>query len=380
MGDKVYDLEVHFKSKCKKLKNIDPDKYSYIDFIAGIRELHGIIDETISRITCNVDESDVNMDISNDNDVLSMFGRNVNRVFFDVFVELANEERESGDESMEKSGDESGNESMEEFGDKIEETNNQTGVVSEDEMSIIEGFKIMRMRNEKTRVTAHCSVKDCPWKIHATPFVDGVTFHVKTYVPNHTCVRSDPTSEATVDWIATKIESVLRENPRMKIRDIRNELKKFGVNPQYMQIYRAKKKALESIEGSYIESFGNMLYYANLELEKNEESVVTLQCDVDETEVIPSAPVFKRFFLGLSALRDGFLERCSPFLGFDGCHLKGPFGGVLLAAIGLDGNNRLFPVAFVVVESECKESWSFFFENLSRMVGGFSGQAIDFYV
>ncbi|KAL0288081.1 UNVERIFIED_CONTAM: hypothetical protein Scaly_2744600 [Sesamum calycinum] len=123
----------------------------------------------------------------------------------------------------------------------------------------------------------------------------------------------------------------------MKARGIRNELKKFGVNPQYMQIYRAKKKAMESIEGSYAESFGRMSYYADLVLEKNEGSV-----------------------------------GCSPFLGFDGCHLKGPFGGVLLAAIGLDGNNGLFPVAFAVVESECKESWTFFFENLSMLVGGFS--------
>ncbi|KAK4386174.1 hypothetical protein Sango_2488000 [Sesamum angolense] len=62
----------------------------------------------------------------------------------------------------------------------------------------------------------------------------------------------------------------------------------------------------------------------------------------------------------------------SPFLGFDGCHLKGPIGGVLLAAIGLDGNNGLFPIAFAIAESECKESWGFFFENLSNMLGGFS--------
>ncbi|KAL0440871.1 UNVERIFIED_CONTAM: hypothetical protein Sradi_0026000 [Sesamum radiatum] len=129
---------------------------------------------------------------------------------------------------------------------------------------------------------------------------------------------------------------------------------------------------MESIEGSYAESFGRMSYYADFVLEKNEGSVVTLQCDVDETEAIHSTPIFKRFFLGLSALRDGFLEGCSPFLGFDGCHLKGPFVGVLLAAIGLDGNNGLFPVAFAVVESECKESWIFFFENLSMLVGGFS--------
>ncbi|KAK4411809.1 hypothetical protein Sango_0253900 [Sesamum angolense] len=105
-----------------------------------------------------------------------------------------------------------------------------------------EGFKVMRMRNEKKRVTAHCSVKDCPWRVNASPLADGVTFQVKTYAPNHTCVRSDPTKEASAEWIASKIESVLRENPGMKARGIRNELKKFGVNPQYMQIYKAKKK------------------------------------------------------------------------------------------------------------------------------------------
>ncbi|KAK4393965.1 hypothetical protein Sango_1867300 [Sesamum angolense] len=230
----------------------------------------------------------------------------------------------------------------------------------------------MRMRNEKTRVTGHCSVKHCPWRIHASPLADGVTFQIKTYVPNHTCVRSDATKEASVEWIAGKIENVLRENPGMKPRGIKNELKKYGVNPQYMQIYRARKKAMGSIEGCHAESFGRLPYYAKIVLANNERSVVTLQCDVDESESIPHAPFFETFFLGLSALRDGFLEGCSPFLGFDGCHLKVPFGGVLLAAIGLDGNNGLFPVAFAIAESECKESWEFFFENLSIMLSGFS--------
>ncbi|KAL0404379.1 UNVERIFIED_CONTAM: hypothetical protein Sradi_2078700 [Sesamum radiatum] len=83
----------------------------------------------------------------------------------------------------------------------------------------------MRMRNEKTRVTSHCSVKDYPWRIHASPLSDGVTFQIKTNVPNHTCVRSDATKEASAEWIAGKIENMLRENPRMKLRGIRNELK-----------------------------------------------------------------------------------------------------------------------------------------------------------
>ncbi|KAL0396307.1 UNVERIFIED_CONTAM: hypothetical protein Scaly_0079100 [Sesamum calycinum] len=194
----------------------------------------------------------------------------------------------------------------------------------------------------------------------------------KAYAPNHTCVRSDATKEASAELIARKIENVLKENPGLKPRGTRNELKKFGVNPQYMWIYRAKKKVIESIEGCHAESFGRFPYYAKIVSANNERSFVTLQCDIDESESIPHAPVFKRFFLDLFALRDRFLEGCSPFLGFDRFHLKGPFGGVLLAAIGLDGNNGLFPVAFAIVESECKQPWGFFFENFSNMLGGFS--------
>ena len=51
---------------------------------------------------------------------------------------------------------------------------------------------------------------------------------------------------------------------------------------------------------------------------------------------------------------------------------KGTIWGVLLSAVGLDGNNGLFPIAFEVVESENKESWLFFFRLLSYMLDGFS--------
>ncbi|KAF8378920.1 hypothetical protein HHK36_030269 [Tetracentron sinense] len=68
-------------------------------------------------------------------------------------------------------------------------------------------------------------------------------------------------------------------------------------------------------------------------------------------------------------MKSRFLEGCRPFIGLDGCHLKGPYGGVLLAAIALDGNNGLFPVTFAIVEGETKESWSFFFYYLHTITG-----------
>ena len=40
----------------------------------------------------------------------------------------------------------------------------------------------------------------------------------------------------------------------------------------------------------------------------------------------------------------GFIAGCRSLLGFDGYHLKRPYRGVLLAAIGIGANLQLFPL------------------------------------
>ncbi|XP_050249295.1 uncharacterized protein LOC126696648 [Quercus robur] len=84
---------------------------------------------------------------------------------------------------------------------------------------------------------------------------------------------------------------------------------------------------------------------------------------------ITQNPTFKRFFVCFEAMRKGFVEACRPFIGLDGCHLKGNFGGVLLVAVSLEGNNGLFPVAYGVLECECKDSWGWFPTCLETIIG-----------
>lgn len=55
---------------------------------------------------------------------------------------------------------------------------------------------------------------------------------------------------------------------------------------------------------------------------------------------------------------------CRPLLGVDGCHLRGCFPGILLTAVGKDGNNNIFPVAWAVVEIESSETWIWFLQQL----------------
>ncbi|KAL9663562.1 hypothetical protein QQ045_018951 [Rhodiola kirilowii] len=51
---------------------------------------------------------------------------------------------------------------------------------------------------------------------------------------------------------------------------------------------------------------------------------------------------------------------CRPVLSIDGTHMYGKWTGTLLVAVGLDPNNHLLPVCFVVVESESNSSWKWF--------------------
>ena len=81
-------------------------------------------------------------------------------------------------------------------------------------------------------------------------------------------------------------------------------------------------------------------------------------------------PHFKRVFVCFEVVRNGFLEGCRPFIGLDGCHLKGPYGGCALTVVAIDGNRGVLPVALAVVEGECKDNWIFFLDCLKGCIGG----------
>lgn len=53
---------------------------------------------------------------------------------------------------------------------------------------------------------------------------------------------------------------------------------------------------------------------------------------------------------------DVSLKGWRPFIGLDGCHLKGSFKSVMLSAVSLDANSGLSPLAMTICESENKSS------------------------
>lgn len=58
---------------------------------------------------------------------------------------------------------------------------------------------------------------------------------------------------------------------------------------------------------------------------------------------------FKRWYVCLGLVKNGFNAGCRPIIGLDGCHLKGPYGGQLLADVGADFNDGMYPIAWAIV-------------------------------
>ncbi|CAN1144827.1 hypothetical protein LINPERHAP2_LOCUS14329 [Linum perenne] len=60
--------------------------------------------------------------------------------------------------------------------------------------------------------------------------------------------------------------------------------------------------------------------------------------------------------------------------GLDGCFIKGEVEGVILAAVGKDGNNQVYPIAWAVVETENRDSWTWFIQALIDDLGITNGR------
>ncbi|KAF6155768.1 hypothetical protein GIB67_007415 [Kingdonia uniflora] len=70
----------------------------------------------------------------------------------------------------------------------------------------------------------------------------------------------------------------------------------------------------------------------------------------DTVHSIPPQPTYGELSVGME-------WATVPIVGLDGCFLKGKYGGVCLSAIGLDGNNELFPLEVYFCRRQKAKDW-----------------------
>ncbi|XP_078446359.1 uncharacterized protein LOC144715302 [Wolffia australiana] len=141
---------------------------------------------------------------------------------------------------------------------------------------------------------------------------------------------------------------------------------KFGITVGRTTCYKARSTARKMLQGSLDDHYHLLPSYV-AELRKvNENSTFKLLLDTDTPD---SQVRFRRLYICFESLARGFLKGCRKFIGLDSCFLKSEVKGQLLSAVGNDGNNQMFPIAWAVVEGENEDSWTWFIELLIQDLG-----------
>ncbi|XP_072963748.1 uncharacterized protein [Typha angustifolia] len=217
--------------------------------------------------------------------------------------------------------------------------------------AICNHFETRYIHNEKHRVTVRCAKPDCSWRLHASKVQGGPLIQVKTVKGEHTCEAANVYGNkmATSNWICNKIIDWIRLEPNLTIKAICARIKEaHHVQLHYARVWRGRELAFEKLYGNVDRSFQFFpSLYRELE-EKNPRSIV---------------------FVCFKACSDGFIAGCRPYLGLDGCHLKGKYLGDLLAATAWDANYGIFPLAFAVVNIETGYTWKWFLDNIREAIG-----------
>ncbi|CAN0845804.1 hypothetical protein LINGRAHAP2_LOCUS4210 [Linum grandiflorum] len=157
-------------------------------------------------------------------------------------------------------------------------------------------------------------------------------------------------------------------NPHMDVELLQKDVKKtYGLDVTLKVCSYAKAQVKKILEGTLTSSYAKLRPYL-LQLKKADPEG-TFVVEVDPVVPGKNYMLFRRIYIGFSCLRKGFIAGCRRFFALDGCFLKGEVPGMILSAVGKDGNNQMFPIAWAVVESENRSSWGWFITILQETMG-----------
>ncbi|KAK4279793.1 hypothetical protein QN277_011510 [Acacia crassicarpa] len=138
---------------------------------------------------------------------------------------------------------------------------------------------------------------------------------------------------------------------------MKNEVQRdLKVNVSVFKCKRAKKLIMDEMEGSFRDEFANFkAYYNELKL-SNPGSDVCMEVSQEDLE--HGRRIFKRMYVYFNASKVGWKEGYQPLIGVDRTFLKGKTRGILLTAMGVDGNDSLYPLGLGLIEKENTHHWS----------------------
>lgn len=264
--------------------------------------------------------------------------------------------------------------------------------------AIEQRFDYYFLHNSSKRITIYCRDRcDCPWdakrtrkigcfcreedlncqfKLYAVKLPLQETWQIRTLSGEHKCVRGIMTSKVNSEYLAEKYLEEFRGDSQWKLKNFMKRVEQdLGIVITYSKAWLARSRARVILYGNAADQYARVWDYAIAIKEHNPGSTAVVK--VNRIERPP--PLFERMYVCLHGCKQGFKRGCRPIIGVDGCHLKGTYPGMCLAAVGKDGNNGIFPFAWATVEVENTETWAWFLQLVIRDIeGGEDGEGWTF--
>ncbi|XP_013583275.1 PREDICTED: uncharacterized protein LOC106292209 [Brassica oleracea var. oleracea] len=187
-------------------------------------------------------------------------------------------------------------------------------------------YNIKYYRSSSLKMGAKCAAEmrddeaRCPWMVYCSYDRRKQKLMVKTYVNDHKCERTGYSKILKRSAIASLFAERLRLNPKLTAKEILSEI---------------LREDIETIPGA----------------------------------TVGSKKRFYRLYMCFQAQKEAWKKTCRPVIGLDGAFLKWDIKGQLLAAVGRDGDNRIVPIAWAVVEIENDTNWDWFVKRLALDLG-----------
>ncbi len=240
------------------------------------------------------------------------------------------------------------------------------------DQAIYERWELRCCKSEAGYVRYTCFFDSCKWRTRCnwSPITEEAT--VTVWENEHTCfdrVRLQRPLVARVSYLLELIPKLMTVERKTAISSIRDQiLRHTEILVQDQLLYKVRRLLTEDSTNQQISDFPKLpIYLQRLHEANRHEGQEPYNDELVTDLLLTEAEVFRRVFIGPHTSRSQYVHSL-PFVALDGTYLRNCFKQTLLLAVGRNGNNESWILAWAIVESENDSSWSWFVERLIKTV------------